>query len=298
MNFKVIQTPPERFLNLPDYNFSENYETIKFHDTKMNMHYVDINRDSGKVILLLHGEPTWSYLYRHMIKILAKSGHRVIAPDLIGFGKSDKLIEKDNYTYANHINWTCQFIEKMNLHNIVLFAQDWGSLLGLRHVAKYPKRFDGIVISNGGLPVGSGSTPAFDQWLGFSQRVEIFDSGKIVNQGCLRNLTEGEIAAYNAPFPDESFKAGPRAFPTLVPIKTNQDQVKENKEAWKELQKFDKPTISLFGDHDKVFAGQEKFILEKIPGAKGLKHRNIRAGHFSQEDQPEILCQAILSIYE
>ena len=296
MSLKVIKTPSERFLNLPDYDFSENYITIKFQDTKMNMHYVDINNDSKKVILLLHGEPTWSYLYRHMIRRLAKSGHRIIAPDLIGFGKSDKFVEKEIYTYANHINWTAQFINQMNLHSMVLFAQDWGSLLGLRHVASYPERFDGIVLSNGGLPVGAGSTPAFDQWLNFSQSVENFNCGKIVNQGCLKKLTDGEIAAYNAPFPEERFKVGARVFPTLVPIKTYHDQVKENKNAWKVLQQFNKPTITLFGEQDKIFAGQEKFITEKIPGAKGMKHHNIRAGHFSQEDQPEILCQAILTI--
>ena len=296
MSLTIMKTPSDRFLNLPDYDFSENYETIKFHNKKINMHYVDINNDSKNVILLLHGEPTWSYLYRHMIRNLSTSGRRIIAPDLIGFGKSDKLVEKEHYTYANHLNWTAQLIGKMNLQNIVLFAQDWGSLLGLRHVATYPERFEGMVISNGGLPIGAGSTPAFDQWLMFSQKVENFDSGKIVNQGCLRDLTEGEIAAYNAPFPDESFKAGPRVFPTLVPISADQDQVKENKEAWKELQRFDKPTIALFGDNDKVFAGQEKFIIEKIPGANGLKHKNISAGHFSQEDQPEVLCEAILSI--
>ena len=127
MSLTIIKTPSERFLNLPDYDFSENYETIKFHNTKINMHYVDINRDSKNVILLLHGEPTWSYLYRHMIKILAKSGRRIVAPDLIGFGKSDKLIEKEIYTYANHINWTGQFIESKKYSP---FAQDWGSLIG------------------------------------------------------------------------------------------------------------------------------------------------------------------------
>ena len=293
---RILKTSKDRFKNLPDYNFPENYCGIDYQENILQMHYIDISGSADRVFFLLHGEPSWSYLYRHMIPILAKSKCRIIAPDLIGFGKSDKLTNKDDYTYANHLNWINQLIMKLDLQNMVFLAQDWGSLIGLRQVATFPERFKGMVVSNGGLPIGTGSTPGFKQWLNFSQTVEDFNSGKIVNQGCLRNLSQAEIDAYNAPFPDESYKVGARVFPTLVPIEPDQDQVQENKDAWQELKKFNKPTITLFGDHDKAFLGQEKFFIDKIPGAKNMPHRIISAGHFSQEDQPELLSEALLSI--
>ena len=221
---------------------------------------------------------------------------RVIAPDLIGFGKSDKPASREYYSYANHIKWVETLIKKLDLKNIIFFAQDWGGLIGLRLLAKYPDLYDGLVVSNSGLPVGSGATEGFMQWLHFSQNVEDFDCGKIVNQGSLKQLSEAEIAAYNAPFPDDLYKAGPRVFPTLVPITKEHPQVQENIEAWQVLSNFDKPTITLFGEHDMAFIGGEKFFIEKIPGAKDMHHQIIDAGHFSQENQPELIAKTILSI--
>jgi haloalkane dehalogenase len=293
---KILRTPDECFNNLDDYPFEPNYIDIEHNNHTLRMHYLDENSESEEIVLLMHGEPTWSYLYRKIIPILVSNGKRVIAPDLIGFGKSDKPSAREDYSYANHIMWVETLIKKLDLKNIIFFAQDWGGLIGLRLLAKYPHLYEGLVVSNSGLPVGSGATEGFMQWLHFSQNVEDFDCGKIVNQGSLKQLNEAEIAAYNAPFPDDSYKAGPRVFPTLVPITKEHPQVQENIEAWGVLRNFDKPTITLFGEHDMAFIGGEKFFIEKIPGAKDMHHQIINAGHFSQENQPELIAKTILSI--
>ena len=296
VDMKILRTPDECFDNLEDYPFEPNYIDLEHHGQTLRMHYLDENSESKEVVLLMHGEPTWSYLYRKIIPILVSNGKRVIAPDLIGFGKSDKPTAREDYSYANHIKWVETLIKKLDLKNITFFAQDWGGLIGLRLLAKYPDLYDGLVVSNSGLPIGSGATEGFMQWLEFSQSVEDFDCGKIVNQGSLKQLSKAEIAAYNAPFPDDSYKAGPRVFPTLVPITKEHPQVQENIEAWEVLRHFDKPTITLFGEHDMAFIGGEKFFIEKIPGAKDMHHRIIDAGHFSQENQPELIAKTILSI--
>ena len=293
---KILRTPDECFDNLEDYPFEPNYIDIGHDDQILRMHYLDENSESEEIVLLMHGEPTWSYLYRKIIPILVSNGKRVIAPDLIGFGKSDKPSAREDYSYANHIMWVETLIKKLDLKNIIFFAQDWGGLIGLRLLAKYPHLYEGLVVSNSGLPVGSGATEGFMQWLHFSQNVEDFDCGKIVNQGSLKQLNEAEIASYNAPFPDDSYKAGPRVFPTLVPITKEHPQVQENIEAWQVLSSFDKPTITLFGEHDMAFIGGERFFIEKIPGAKDMHHQIIDAGHFSQENQPELIAKTILSI--
>ena len=293
---KILRTPDECFNNLEDYPFEPNYIDIEHNNHTLRMHYLDENSESEEIVLLMHGEPTWSYLYRKIIPILVSNGKRVIAPDLIGFGKSDKPSAREDYSYANHVMWVETLIKKLDLKNIIFFAQDWGGLIGLRLLAKYPHLYEGLVVSNSGLPVGSGATEGFMQWLHFSQNVEDFDCGKIVNQGSLKQLNEAEIAAYNAPFPDDSYKAGPRVFPTLVPITKEHPQVQENIEAWGVLRNFDKPTITLFGEHDNAFTGGEKFFIEKIPGAKDMHHQIINAGHFSQENQPELIAKTILSI--
>ena len=205
---KVLRTPSECFDNLKDYSFKENYITIPIaDDVSARMHYIDENSESSDVVLLLHGEPTWSYLYRHMIPILAKAGKRVIAPDLIGFGKSDKLSERTDYTYERHVAWTRNIIEQLNLTNITFFGQDWGGLIGLRLVADMPDAFNGMVLSNTALPIGKGSSEGFESWKNFCQTVEKFNSGRVVFGGCVSKIDEDETAAYNAPFPDDSYTA-------------------------------------------------------------------------------------------
>ena len=292
----ILRTPESRFENLKDFNFEPNYLELGHKSESMRMHYLDENKDSNDVVLLLHGEPTWCYLYRHIIPILTKAGKRVIAPDLIGFGKSDKLTTKEDYTYANHIMWVSQLFDHLQLDNVVLFAQDWGGLIGLRILAENPEKFSGLVVSNSGLPVGSGASEGFKQWLNYSQTVEDFNAGKIVYQGSLKALDNYEIDAYNAPFPDDSFKVAARVFPTIVPITKEHAEVEENIKAWEVLKKFDRPTVAIFGEHDASFKGGDKYIIEKIAGAKGMNHQRINAGHFSQENQPELIADTILSI--
>ena len=292
----ILRTPESRFENLKDFNFEPNYLELSHKSESMRMHYLDENKDSNDVVLLLHGEPTWCYLYRHIIPILTKAGKRVIAPDLIGFGKSDKLTNKEDYTYANHIMWVSQLFDHLRLDNVVLFAQDWGGLIGLRILAENPEKFSGLVVSNSGLPIGSGASEGFKQWLNYSQTVEDFNAGKIVYQGSLKALDNYEIDAYNAPFPDDSFKVAARVFPTIVPITKEHAEVEENIKAWEVLKKFDRPTVAIFGEHDASFRGGDKFIIEKIAGAKGMNHLRINAGHFSQENQPELIADTILSI--
>jgi haloalkane dehalogenase len=292
----ILRTPESRFENLKDFNFEPNYLELSHKSESMRMHYLDENKDSNDVVLLLHGEPTWCYLYRHIIPILTKAGKRVIAPDLIGFGKSDKLTNKEDYTYASHIMWVSQLFDHLQLDNIILFAQDWGGLIGLRILAENPEKFSGLVVSNSGLPIGSGASEGFKQWLNYSQTVEDFNAGKIVYQGSLKALDNYEIDAYNAPFPDDSFKVAARVFPTIVPITKEHAEVEENIKAWEVLKKFDRPTVAIFGEHDASFRGGDKYIIEKIAGAKGMNHQRINAGHFSQENQPELIAETILSI--
>lgn len=292
----ILRTPESRFENLKDFNFEPNYLELGHKSESMRMHYLDENKDSNDVVLLLHGEPTWCYLYRHIIPILTKAGKRVIAPDLIGFGKSDKLTNKEDYTYANHIMWVSQLFDHLQLDNVVLFAQDWGGLIGLRILAENPEKFSGLVVSNSGLPIGSGASEGFKQWLNYSQTVEDFNAGKIVYQGSLKALDNYEIDAYNAPFPDDSFKVAARVFPTIVPITKEHAEVEENIKAWEVLKKFDRPTVAIFGEHDASFKGGDKYIIEKIAGAKGMNHQRINAGHFSQENQPELIADTILSV--
>ena len=292
----ILRTPESRFENLKDFNFEPNYLELGHKSESMRMHYLDENKDSNDVVLLLHGEPTWCYLYRHIIPILTKAGKRVIAPDLIGFGKSDKLTNKEDYTYANHIMWVSQLFDHLQLDNVILFAQDWGGLIGLRILAENPEKFSGLVVSNSGLPVGSGASEGFKQWLNYSQTVEDFNAGKIVYQGSLKALDNYEIDAYNAPFPDDSFKVAARVFPTIVPITKEHAEVEENIKAWEVLKQFDRPTVAIFGEHDASFKGGDKYIIEKIAGAKGMNHQRINAGHFSQENQPELIADTILSV--
>ena len=275
----ILRTPSENFNNLKDYSFEENYIefsiTLDAVDTVMpvRMHFIDENKDSEDIVLLLHGEPTWSYLYRHMIPILVKAGKRVIAPDLIGFGKSDKLPDRESYTYENHIDWTSNIIKKLDLKNITFFGQDWGGLIGLRLVADNPDLFSGMVLANTSLPIGKGSTPGFDAWKKYSQIVEIFNSGKIIQNASLRNLSDDEIAAYNAPFPDDSYLACARQFPTLVPMNPEDPSVQENIAAWEVLKRFDKPVLTIFGSKDPVMLGQEKYFQKMIPGTSGMNHQ-------------------------
>jgi len=291
----VLRTPDERFAGLVDYPFDPHYLTVTDADgTDLRIHYLDEGPRDAAPILLMHGEPSWSYLYRKFVPDLVARAHRVIAPDLVGFGKSDKPAARGDYTYERHVAWMRDWLIALDLRDVTLFCQDWGGLIGLRLVAAFPDRFARVVVSNTGLPVGGGSSAGFDAWLAFSQNVPLFPTGVIVNGGTARDLSAAEIAAYDAPFPDESYKEGARQFPKLVPITPEHPSVAENRAAWAVLEQFDRPVLTAFGDKDAVTSGGEKAFIDRIPGARVQPHRIIAGGgHFIQEDAPEELCGLI-----
>ena len=292
---KTVRTPDHRFENLPDYNFSPNYMEV---DDGLRLHYVDEGDPNHPTVLLLHGEPSWSYLYRKMIPILAANNFRVIAPDLIGFGKSDKPVETSDYTYQRHLDWLTTFITKLDLTHILLFCQDWGGLTGLRLATSMPDRFSMIVASNTTLPTGTITMPeVFMKWREFSQKSPDFDIGKVIDKGTVQELSEDVIAAYNAPFPSEAYKAGARIFPMLVPIEFDDPESAYNREAWKKLAQWDKPFLTLFGDQDYIMKGAEKVFQKIVPGTQGQNHEYLHAGHFIQEEKGEELAQAIIAFY-
>lgn len=299
----VLRTPPERFDNLPGYAFAPHYRAVA---PGMEMHYVDEGPRDGAVVLLLHGQPSWSYLYRHMIPPLVAAGYRVIAPDLIGFGKSDKPAAKAAHSYTGHVAWMRAFIEGLNLTDIHLFIQDWGGLIGLRVVAEIPQRFASITAGNTGLPSaafpmsvigrwmmrfqawrkGDGvptmaDVDGFAAWIAHARYAPGFNPGATVQSGTLHTLTDAEVAAYEAPFPNDTYMAGPRSMPWLVP-----SELAQGARAWKTLETLDIPVLLVFSDSDPVTAGQDKVFARRFKGAKGQPHTTIKkAGHFLQEDQ-------------
>jgi len=282
-----LRTPDSRFESLPDYDFAPHYVEVD----GLRMHYVDEGARDGDVVLLLHGEPSWSYLYRHMIPPLRDAGFRVIAPDLPGFGKSDKPTRKSDYTYAGHVAWMKSFIESLDLSGINLFCQDWGSLIGLRVAAENEQRFARIAVGNGALPTGEQAVPrAFKIWRSFALYSPWFPVGRILQMGTVNDLSAAEVAAYDAPFPSARYKAGARAFPKLVPISPNDPANAANRAAWKVYEQWEKPFLTTFSNRDPIMRGGEKVWQESVPGAQGQKHVIIRnAGHFLQEDKgPEI----------
>ena len=284
---ECVRTPDSRFENLPDYDFEAHYVEVD----GMRMHYVDEGARDGDVVLLLHGEPSWSYLYRHMIPPLRDAGLRVVAPDLIGFGKSDKPTRKSDYSYAGHVAWMQAFIEALDLSGINLFCQDWGSLIGLRVAAENEQRFARIAVGNGALPTGDQAVPrAFKIWRAFALYSPWFPIGRILQMGTVNELSAVEVAAYDAPFPSARYKAGSRAFPKLVPIRPDDPASDANRAAWKIYKQWAKPFLTTFSNRDPIMRGGEKVWQESVPGAKGQEHVIIRnAGHFLQEDKgPEI----------
>ena len=292
---KILRTPDAAFENLPDYAFAPHWTDIASGTGEvLRIHTVDEGPRDAAPVLLMHGEPSWSFLYRHMIAGLVAKGHRVVAPDLVGFGKSDKPTEQSDYTYERHVAWMSAWLVANDLKDITLFCQDWGGLIGLRLVAAFPERFARVVVANTGLPIGTGRTDAFQQWLDFSQSVPVLPVGEIVSMGTVRGLSDAEKAAYLAPYPDESYKAGARRFPALVPITPEHGSVAENKAAWQVLSTFDKPVLTAFSDGDPVSKGGERIFHERVPGAKGQNHVIIEGGgHFLQEDRPAELVALI-----
>jgi len=294
---KALRTPDERFENLAGYPFRPNYvEVPDGEGGTLRVHYVDEGPRDANPVLLMHGEPTWSYLYRKMIPIIVEAGHRAIAPDLIGFGRSDKPDNRNDYTYQRYVDWMHAFLEKVGLKNITLVCQDWGGLIGLRLVAEKIDFFDRVVAANTGLPTGEGPlNEAFMQWQKISREVPQFDVGMIISQALQTTPPDEVVAAYNAPFPDETYKEGARIFPSLVPTRPDDPASEANREAWKVLSRFEKPFLTAFSDGDPITRGGDRVFQSRIPGAKGQPHTTIKgAGHFLQEDKGEEFARVIV----
>jgi len=291
---KILRTPDSRFENLPDYPFKPNYVTV---GDELRLHYVDHGPKDGQVVIMMHGEPSWSFLYRHMISNVAAAGYRVIAPDLIGFGKSDKPSETSDYSYTSHIGWMNNWFEQMDVNEAILFCQDWGGLLGLRLVAKYPDRFAGVIAANTFLPTGDREPgEAFTKWREFAKIVPEFPVSGIIRGATVKDLGEGVEAAYDAPYPDESYKAGARIFPALVPTSPDMDGAADNVEAWKVLSAFDKPFLTNFSDQDPITKGGDKAFQKLVPGCAGQPHELVKGGgHFLQEDVHAELSENIIN---
>jgi len=295
---KALRTPDERFENLPGYDFQPNYLNVDdFEGGELRVHYLDEGPSDADPILLMHGEPSWSFLYRTMIPVLVAAGYRVIAPDLVGFGRSDKPDDRNDYTYSRHIGWMQSVLDQLKLERITLVCQDWGGLIGLRLVTANVDRFARVVAANTMLPTGDHNPgEAFENWKKFSQEVPVFNSGSIIKGATTTELSQAVIDAYNAPYPDESFKEGARQFPTLVPTSTDNPETQANRAAWKILGAWTKPFLTAFSDSDPITAGGDKLMQKLIPGCEGQSHTTIKnGGHFLQEDQGESLAEAVVS---
>ncbi len=289
---EALRTPDERFANLPGYAFEPHYIDI----AGMRMHYIDEGPRDAQPVLMLHGEPSWAYLFRKMIPIITAAGLRAIAPDLFGFGRSDKPASQDDYTYAAHVDWMTAFVEALDLRGITLVCHDWGGLIGLRVAAEREGRFARIVAANTFLPTGDNPPgEAFLRWQTFSQAAPSLPIGGIIRGGCKTELSPEVIAAYDAPFPDDSYKAGARKFPLLVPTRPDDPASDANRRAWKALSTWQKPFLCAFSDEDPITKGGDKAFQASVPGTKGQPHTTITGGgHFLQEDRGEELAKAVV----
>jgi haloalkane dehalogenase len=289
----ILRTPESRFADLPDYPFAPHYHQVT---PELRLHYVDEGPRDGAPVLMLHGEPTWSYLYRKVIPPVAAAGLRVLAPDLIGFGKSDKPAARSDYSYAGQVEWIRQWIEALDLTGITLVCQDWGSLIGLRLAAEHPQRFARILLGNGGLPTGERFSRAFLAWRTFAKYSPFFPIGRIVQGGTRRRLSSAERTAYDAPFPSAAYKAATRVYPSLVPITPDNPACEANRRAWQAFERWEKPFICCFSDGDPITRGGDRTFRERVPGARGQPHVTLRGGHFMQEDDPKVLAQLVIDV--
>ena len=290
---EVLRTPDERFADLPDFPYEPRYVEV---DGGLRVGYVEDGPADGETVLLLHGEPSWSFLYRRVIPVLAAAGLRVVAPDLVGFGRSDKPARQEDYSYARHVAWTAEALfARLDLRGLTLVGQDWGGLIGLRLVGEHPDRFARVVAANTGLPTGD--TPmseAFLAWQRFATTAAAFDVGRVVQNGTLTELPPEVVAGYDAPFPDDRYKAGARVFPSLVPTAPDDPAAPGNRAAWEVLARFDRPFLTAFSDGDPITGGGDRIFQRVVPGAQGMPHTTLRGGgHFLQEDVGPELGQVV-----
>ena len=290
---QVLRTPEARFVDLPDFAYTPHYTDVG----GVRIAHIDEGSRDAPTVLLMHGEPTWSFLYRKMIPVLVAAGLRVVAPDLVGFGRSDKPAHKSDYSYLNHVQWMSAWMQANDLQGITLFCQDWGSLIGLRMVAQAPERFARIVLANGGLPTGVEQVPrAFKIWRAFSMFSPWFPIGRIVKTGCVAGLSPQEMAAYDAPFPSRRYKVAARVFPGFVPTTPQDPERQNNERAWEMFKRWEKPFLTLFSNRDPVTRGGYKIWQQLVPGAQGQPHAITRnAGHFLQEDKGVEVANAIVA---
>ncbi len=292
----ALRTPDDRFDDIAGYPFSPHYEEIADGDGgTLRVHYVDEGPPNAPPVLMLHGEPSWSYLYRKMVPVIVDAGYRAIAPDLVGFGRSDKPANREDYTYQRHVDWMRALVEAIDLRDATFVGQDWGGLIGLRLVAEHPDRFARVVAANTFLPTGDRDPgPAFLAWQKYSQETPEFHVGGIVKGGCVTPMSDEVIAAYDAPFPDDTYKAGARQFPMLVPTRPDDPAAEANRKAWESLAQWKKPFLTAFSDSDPVTGGADRMLQSSIPGAAGQPHTTIvGGGHFLQEDKGEELARVV-----
>ena len=291
----VLRTPEACFEELSGFTFEPNYLEISDEDLgPLQIHYLDEGPKDGPVVLCLHGEPTWCYLYRKMIPVFVAAGLRVLAPDLVGFGRSDKPSERTDYSYRKHVKWMADWLGAVNASDITLLGQDWGGLIGLRLVAENPQQFARFSLANTALPTGDHAiNEAFHRWRKFSQEDPDFDTGFIVNLFGRGSLTEEEIRAYRAPFPSAEYKAGARQFPVLVPTRPDDPAAADNRRAWKVLMQWEKPALMCFSDADPIMKGGERPFLKQVPGTRGQPHITLQGHHFIQEEDGENWARAV-----
>ena len=288
----MLRTPDEAFSDLPDYPYEPRYVDLDGPGGQAaRMALVDVGSDDRPPVVMLHGEPTWGFLYRRMVPVLADAGFRVVIPDLIGFGRSDKPESQDDHSYAAHVEWVrAALFDHLDLAGVTLFCQDWGGLIGLRVAAESPDRFARIAAANTGLP--DGSVRLGDAWQAFYrfvQSTEDLPVGTLCAGGVTQKMAAPVVAAYDAPFPDPSFKAGPKALPGLIPQSPDAPGAADNRAAWAVLEQWEKPFLCLFSDGDPITRGADRPFLERIPGTRGQPHRTVGGGHFLQEDSgPEV----------
>jgi haloalkane dehalogenase len=295
---ETLRTPEERFDALPDFDFEPHYADVPDQDGGMlRMAWVETGPADGQVVLLLHGEPSWSFLYRHMMPILAAAGLRALAPDLVGFGRSDKPAAVSEISYAREVEWTRSLLfDVLDLRDVTLVGQDWGGLIGLRLAAEHPERFARIVAANTGLPTGDISMPEI--WHLFREAVRtapVMDIGRFVASGCVKPLSEEVRAGYDAPYPSEGFKSAPRAMPDLVPTEPDDPASDANRAAWAFLTASTTPMLVAFSDADPITGAMAPILASMMAGAAGREHPTIvGAGHFLQEDAGPELAAAVV----
>lgn len=299
----ILRTPDDRFERLPGYDFAPHYVEVSAgdgSDTRLRIHHLDEGPADAPVVLCLHGEPSWSFLYRHMVPVLVEAGLRVVAPDLVGFGRSDKPAHRSDHTYQRHVDWVRAAVfhptDSLDLNEVTLVCQDWGGLIGLRLVGEHPERFQRVVAANTFLPTGDTDPgEAFLAWQKYSQEVAELPVGRIVAGGCTTPLAAEVVAAYDAPFPDEAYKEGARQFPTLVPTRPDDPASAPNRAAWEGLSRFDKPFLTAFSDQDPITRGADAALRRRVPGCAGQPHTIIEGGgHFLQEDRGPELARVVV----